>query len=1141
MPDRYQNLKYRFGAEVDPNGFNRTRRELDMIARGEVAAREEEKRRVAQHEASVRRMAQVEADAYREEERRRRNLWGAEKAAYAEEEARNAKRQQARASLSTGVGTGLLIAGAATTAALAVAVKSAADFDQAMSRANAATDATTESQKELREAAIQAGADTQYSATEAADAITALGKAGIKTADILSGGLRASLSLAAAGGLGVAEAAEIMATAATQFEKPGKELPHIADLLAAGAGKAQGEVTDLGLALSYVGPVAHGMGISIEETVGTIAELASKGIIAEKAGTSLRGILSTLSAPSLKAKGAMKELGIQLYDTRGQFVGFEGVAGQLADAFDGMSDAQIDAALGTIFGNEQLTAARVLYEGGAEAVRRWTKDVNDQGFAARQAAELTDNLAGDVERLRGALETALIDTAGSAQSPLRNLTQNLQGLVDGYNDLEPGAKSAVFWIGATGAATLTAAGAVAIALPKFAELTQTMADAGVLSQRRAGQLRGLAGAAGALAVVLPVVTAAAAALHDELNRKLGWDAVGLSDATAGLVDFATTGRASGQIAKRFGNDLDGVSDAVEQLSGKSGTFISAVNTIKKYGGVGGIFGAIAAPDAAEKAKNSIKSADDALAQMIRSGNGQLASKVFEDLADRQVAAGRSVKDLAKQFPEYHAALAEADAQQKLNAASAVSLGSSVGRLETTFDGASTAATAMATAINDAMDKAAEAADKAFKAGTDVLGTWTPDDGAGIEAAGKKVREARQRLADAEERDRKKRTDATVRSVRDARRALKEAESGAKDATAEAAGTGLEATYKKTIQQAWQFTRDVTAAYKMGLDPTYLQQLIQQGPEKAGPVLRAIVSDQTGHMVRMVNESQKTLERINLLAVEQARLTAKAIADPTDEWVQHIDTAMQIAQAKAELGGKATAAKLAKALDIPESEVIRIAEHFGIILADNVQDAVTDNPVQVTAHGHIVIDSIKYDGERHGADASRNTGRASAESSTVYRDPKKKRPTSGAGTRRAVADGAVFARVPAALMSSWADGGIRREHHVAEVARPGEIRQWNEPETEGEAYIPLAPAKRGRSRAIVEDVVGRFGGSIAWGKMWPGQQQPAMAAKSPDPVVVRVPVQEIHNNGATFNGGVHPQIAGTHRAVADWAAVAASAS
>lgn len=328
-----------------------------------------------------------------------------------------------------------IIAGGAIVAGLGMAINASMQFEQSMSAVQAATHATAGTMSDLRAAAIKAGADTAYSATEAADAITEMSKAGVSAKDIMGGGLKGALSLAAAGQLDVADAAGIAATAMQQFHLAGSDLPHVADLLAAGAGKAMGSVQDLSVALKYVGPVAAGMGVSIEETTGTLALFASQGILSDQAGTSLRGMLTALTSPSKLAAAEMSDLGINVFNAQGNFVGLDGVAGQLHDSLSGLSEAQRSQALGMIFGNEQITAARVLYQGGSQAVEDWTSKVNDSGYAAETAAAMQDNLRGDIEKLGGSFQTLLINIGSGAQGPLRDITQMFTGLLNATSGL----------------------------------------------------------------------------------------------------------------------------------------------------------------------------------------------------------------------------------------------------------------------------------------------------------------------------------------------------------------------------------------------------------------------------------------------------------------------------------------------------------------------------------------------------------------------------------------------------------------------------------------------------------------------------------------------------------------------------------
>jgi TP901 family phage tail tape measure protein len=309
-----------------------------------------------------------------------------------------------------------------------------AQFDSAMSAVQAATMATGGQMEDLRDLAIDLGGATQYSAEEAAQGITELAKAGVSTSDILKGGLAGALSLAAAGQLDVADAAEIAATQMTVFNLKGDQTSHVADLLAAGAGKAQGSVQDLALALQYAGVPAAGLGLSIEETTGTLGLFASNGIVGEKAGTAFRGMLVSLTNPSAKARTTMEELNLQFFDAQGNFIGMEGVAGQLQTRLGDLTVEQRNAALATIFGNEAIGAAQTLYTGGAQGVRDWTRNVDDAGFAADQAAKLNDNLRGDLERLGGAFDSAMTTIGAGTQGPLRFLVQTLTSIIDAGGD-----------------------------------------------------------------------------------------------------------------------------------------------------------------------------------------------------------------------------------------------------------------------------------------------------------------------------------------------------------------------------------------------------------------------------------------------------------------------------------------------------------------------------------------------------------------------------------------------------------------------------------------------------------------------------------------------------------------------------------
>jgi len=370
----------------------------------------------------------------------------------------------------------------------------AADFDASMSTVQANTGASADEMNQLRQAAIDAGADTIYSATESADAINELGKAGLSTSDILSGGLSGALNLAASDGMAVGDAAELMATTLKQFNLTGAESTQVADALAAGAGKAVGSAHDLGLALNQAGLVANSMGVSMQETTGTLAAFDNAGVTGSDAGTSLKTMLQRLASPTDKAQTLMDELGINVYDANGKFIGLAGAAGQLQNGLSGLSQQERNAALNTIFGADAVRAANVLYEQGAEGIDDWTKAVSQSGYAADLAAKKNDNLKGDLENLSGSFESLMISLGEGGQGPLRSLVQTLDTLVDGFASLPAPVQQSIVLMAALVGGSVAVHKAMGPLNSSSSQLAQTLGLIADPGQRLIGLGSGIASA-----------------------------------------------------------------------------------------------------------------------------------------------------------------------------------------------------------------------------------------------------------------------------------------------------------------------------------------------------------------------------------------------------------------------------------------------------------------------------------------------------------------------------------------------------------------------------------------------------------------------------------------------------------------------
>lgn len=479
--------------------------------------------------------------------------------------------------------TGIAAAGVAATALGVAAVRMAADFDASMSTVQANTGASADEMNQLRQAAIDAGADTIYSATESADAINELGKAGLSTSDILSGGLSGALNLAASDGMAVGDAAELMATTLKQFNLTGAESTQVADALAAGAGKAVGSAHDLGLALNQAGLVANSMGVSMQETTGTLAAFANAGMIGSDAGTSLKTMLQRLASPTDKAQTLMDELGINVYDANGKFIGLAGAAGQLQNGLSGLSQQERNAALNTIFGADAVRAANVLYEQGAEGIDDWTKAVSQSGYAADLAAKKNDNLKGDLENLSGSFESLMISLGEGGQGPLRSLVQTLDTLVDGFASLPAPVQQSIVLMAALVGGSVAVHKAMGPLNSSSSQLAQTLGLIADPGQRLIGLGSGIASAFQTWGATFGSAESQIKTFGTTISRSQGvmagfksigsglfaalggpWG-IALTVAGALLVGFAQSAQDAKANIKEFSSAIDQSGNAVETL------------------------------------------------------------------------------------------------------------------------------------------------------------------------------------------------------------------------------------------------------------------------------------------------------------------------------------------------------------------------------------------------------------------------------------------------------------------------------------------------------------------------------------------------------------------------------------------------
>ncbi|WP_055525323.1 phage tail tape measure protein [Streptomyces graminilatus] len=559
------------------------------------------------------------------------------------------------------------VVGTAMVAAFAVAAAAAAKFDKELSNVRAVTGASAAEMGKLRAAALEAGKTSSFTATEAARAEAELARAGVTTADIIGGALKGSLALAASGQVDLTEAAVVSAQAMNTFGLAGKDVTHIADLLAAGANKSAADVHGLAMALRMGGLLAHQTGLSIEDTVGVLSAFADHALIGSDAGTSLKVMLQRLVPQSKEAQATMAAIGFSAYDATGKFVGLEELARRMKTSFSKLTPEARNSAMATIFGADAVRSATILYELGAEGINKYVKSVDDQGAAGRMAAVQTDNLIGDLERLRGAIEVALIEGGSSANGVLRDMTQWITRLVNLYNGLSPELQHAVtLFTGIGGAAALAGAGMLLL-VPRIAATRAALVSMGVTAARTRAAMMAL----GRLGNVVIGLTAVSWSI-DKIAQQFQETPPNATKMANSLVDLAQKGKAAGELTRLFGDDLDGFGEAVKRIAHPGGLdrvedFFGTFDPGTDKGGPG-----------LDKATKRVQALDEALAALVDAGSPDMAAEAFARMAREAEAQGTSTEKLGTLLPKYNEALVGTDTQSKLTAESQAKLAKEAG-------------------------------------------------------------------------------------------------------------------------------------------------------------------------------------------------------------------------------------------------------------------------------------------------------------------------------------------------------------------------------------------------------------------------------------------------------------------------------
>ncbi|MET8746303.1 phage tail tape measure protein [Streptomyces sp. NPDC004728] len=299
-------------------------------------------------------------------------------------------------------GAAALLSGGALVMGIGDLIKHGNEYQQSMNTFGAVTGATQMQMQRAAATASQLGNDLSLpgaTAAEAADAMVELAKAGFRTDQAISA-TRASLTLASAAQVNAADSAKYLGDMMDQFGMGADQAGVAADTLAATANAASGDIIDIYYAMKYAGPVAHGLGVNMQEAASAVGMLGKAGILGQTAGTTLRGMMANLAAPTKQMKQGLADMGIEAWDAQGRFLGLRHVIEGLSKAQHSMTQQDFAAAVKKSMGKPAMSGAIALAHQGTDSFDALMQAVSSTGAAAQIAAAKGKGLAGAMLQLK---------------------------------------------------------------------------------------------------------------------------------------------------------------------------------------------------------------------------------------------------------------------------------------------------------------------------------------------------------------------------------------------------------------------------------------------------------------------------------------------------------------------------------------------------------------------------------------------------------------------------------------------------------------------------------------------------------------------------------------------------------------------
>lgn len=315
------------------------------------------------------------------------------------------------------------------------AVNLGMNFESNMSRVKAISGATGQDFEKLRKQALDLGASTSFSANECAVAMENLASAGFDSNKIYAT-MPGLLDAAASSGEDLGQVTKVVTGALNGFGLEVTQTSHVADVLSKSSADTNADILSMGEAFKYCATPAAAAKQSMEEVSAAIGIMSDSSIEGSQAGTTLRGVFTRLANPSKEAAKAMKKVGFNAFDAKGNMLPLNQIIDNLSKSTKKLTDEQKQQFISQVFGQEAMSGVLALMDAGGDKILKLSKGYKEcDGAAKKMATTMQDNTKASIDEAMGALETASINIQTILAPTIKNIASVITNLTNKFNSL----------------------------------------------------------------------------------------------------------------------------------------------------------------------------------------------------------------------------------------------------------------------------------------------------------------------------------------------------------------------------------------------------------------------------------------------------------------------------------------------------------------------------------------------------------------------------------------------------------------------------------------------------------------------------------------------------------------------------------